>query len=180
MDSAVLASSGKEPAATYFRSPPYGRNSLCFLGPRRTLFAGPSARGHVPAFAGLTPARQGRYKLTVSTRTTSKRREFLPATPVRGSTNGRCRTCAGRRADVRTTCNGCAGVWRTWASCSPWRHSMSLPSFPFPIALGSLENLVRESTWFPYPISARCWQNWVFSSGRELRGSQPNPVYAPC
>src|SRR5215472_16486615 len=53
------------------------------------------------------------------TRTTSKPRESLPATPARGNTDGRCRTSAGKRADARRSCSGCACAKRTWACLRP-------------------------------------------------------------
>lgn len=64
------------------------------------------------------------------TRTTCKPQESLPAVPGRGSTACKGRTCADRRAGVRTTCSGCAGARRTWVSCCPWRCWMFWPSFP--------------------------------------------------
>ena len=54
-----------------------------------------------------------------STTRTSKPRESPPAAPVAGSTGGKYRTCAGRRAGVRTACSGCACGWRTWAFSRP-------------------------------------------------------------
>src|SRR5215472_7426068 len=53
------------------------------------------------------------------TRTTSKPRESLPATPARGNTDGRCKTSAGKRAAARRSCSGCACAKRTWACLRP-------------------------------------------------------------
>jgi putative endopeptidase len=53
---------------------------------------------------------------SLPTRTTSKLRESLRATPSRGNTAGKFRTCADRREDVHTACSGYDGERKTSAS----------------------------------------------------------------
>src|SRR6266705_850216 len=63
-----------------------------------------------------------RYRLcakSLLTRTTWKRPEFRRAAPARGSTGGRCRTCAKIPAADRKWNNGCAAARKTWASFLP-------------------------------------------------------------
>ena len=111
----------KEPAATFCSC---SRRTVRSKGPRASL-CGDHPRGSGSA-CGVS---------RVPTRTTYKPQESLPAVPDRGSTACKGRTCADRRAGVRTACNGCAGATRTWASCCPWRCWMFWPSFP--LSLGS-------------------------------------------
>jgi hypothetical protein len=95
-------------------SPPppvcFGHQCLAPKNPRRRTF-NPT---RVPRLGCPTLTRfvrkGGRFNANSLTRTTSKLREFRPAKPNRGNTGGRSRTCADRRAGVRTVCSGYAGA----------------------------------------------------------------------
>jgi hypothetical protein len=100
------------------------RASLCGDHPRGSGSACGPATGAASFAAYPSPCR-------LPTRTTCKLQESLPAVPGRGSTACKGRTCADRRAGVRTTYSGCAGAKRTWASCCPWQCWMFWPSYPF-------------------------------------------------
>lgn len=96
----------------------------------------------------------GKIRLT---RTTCKPRESRHAAQIRGSTSGRGQTCAGKRADVRTACSGCAGAWKISLSCSPWRCLMSWPSCPFPVVSSGTPESIAPCGRFPHcqPYCAR-------------------------
>ena len=101
-------------------------------GPRASLCGDPPAGQGRPLASATGGPSFGPYpsRSRLPTRTTYKPQESLPAVPGRGSTACKGRTCADRRAGVRTACSGCAGATRTWASYCPWRCWMFWPSFP--------------------------------------------------
>src|SRR5581483_10179186 len=95
----------------------------------------------------------------LSTRTTWKPRESPPATPARGSTDGRCQTCASMPAGARTTCSGCAAARKTSVSCSP---SLCVMFSPFSLsAVGS--RLSAFSVRLQSPLTTSC-----LSSARKI------------
>src|SRR5271170_10317 len=63
-------------------------------------------------------------QLNRTTRTTSSRLEYHRAAPTAGSTDGRCRTCADRHADVRIDGSGYAGATKTWVYGRPSPSSL--------------------------------------------------------
>src|SRR3954470_17409888 len=110
---------------------PHSRQHVCDrIGqPHRLLLLEPpvrSASSGEPAAACSSLVRRVSFLVGIFTRrcerpttssqqrfttTTSKPLEFPRATPVGGSTGGKCRTCARSRAAVRKTCSGDAGAW---------------------------------------------------------------------
>src|SRR5579872_5091267 len=85
--------------------------------PERDVFC--PAKDHYPPLEPCHPEAVSCRDAHRTTTKTSKPLEFPREAPAAGNTSGKCRTCAEKRADVRTACSGCACAWKTWVFVRP-------------------------------------------------------------